>query len=168
MPLLPSRQITTTSQLKLKECGLLASTNTTPIIYCVDPLTIRTQWHASRNLSESKECGLLASQVPIPLPSSIWIIDNQDAMAPSKTSNNKTEGDKDSSSNKGPDHQSQSKGDIEGLPMYTFGSKNNEKTLVIKGKEAPPNYLLHPTNHCGKIRFHILEIHLLWLLLLKY
>ena len=42
-------------------------------------------------------------------------------MAPSKTSNNKTEGDKDSSSNKGPDQQSQSKGDIEGLPMYTIG-----------------------------------------------
>ena len=88
-------------------------------------------------------------------------------MAPSK-SNNKTEGNKNSSSNKGPDHQSQSKGDIEELPMYTFGSKNNSATytnsygatenyvgreygkamtLIIKGKEAPPNYLLHPTNH---------------------
>ena len=58
-------------------------------------------------------------------------------MAPSKTTNKKTEGDKDSLSNKGTDHQFQSKEDIEGFPMYTFGSKNNSKTLIIKGKEAP-------------------------------
>ena len=61
-------------------------------------------------------------------------------MAPSKTSNNKTEGDKDSQSNKGPDHQSQSKGDIEGLPMYTFGSKNNSATYT-KSTEAIETYV---------------------------
>ena len=89
-------------------------------------------------------------------------------MAPIKTNNNKTEGNKDSSSNKRTDHQPQSKGDIEGLPVYTFGSKNNSETytktteaignyvgreygkamriLVVKGKEAPPSMPTAPDN----------------------